>query len=101
MCKFRNLLPAALTAAALLVAACRPESPTATMAVASLVPAAVTGTQEPAVAPSLTPPAPLPATPTSPVAAATSRGPDLQATDPDGVRLDSGSLQLVEFFRFT
>jgi hypothetical protein len=34
-------------------------------------------------------------------AAATSRGPDLEATDPQGVKLDAGSLQLVEFFRFT
>ena len=32
---------------------------------------------------------------------ATSRGPDLEATDPTTVRLASGGLQLVEFFRFT
>jgi hypothetical protein len=32
---------------------------------------------------------------------ATSRGPDLEASDPTMVRLDSGGLQLVEFFRFT
>lgn len=32
---------------------------------------------------------------------ATSRGPDLHATDPSMVRLASGGLQLVEFFRFT
>ena len=32
---------------------------------------------------------------------ATSRGPDLEATDPTTVALASGSLQLVEFFRFT
>jgi len=32
---------------------------------------------------------------------ATSRGPDLEATDPTTVSLDSGDLQLVEFFRFT
>ena len=32
---------------------------------------------------------------------ATSRGPDLHATDPSTVRLASGGLQLVEFFRFT
>ena len=34
-------------------------------------------------------------------AAATSRGPDLEATDPTTVSLASGQLQLVEFFRFT
>lgn len=33
--------------------------------------------------------------------AATSRGPDLYATDPSTVSLASGGLQLVEFFRFT
>lgn len=32
---------------------------------------------------------------------ATSRGPDLEASNPTAVRLDSGGLQLVEFFRFT
>lgn len=32
---------------------------------------------------------------------ATSRGPELHATDPATVSLGSGQLQLVEFFRFT
>jgi hypothetical protein len=32
---------------------------------------------------------------------ATSRGPQLEATDPNTVSLASGQLQLVEFFRFT
>lgn len=42
-------------------------------------------------------------TDTSPAvqAAATSRGPNLEATDPTTVNLASGQLQLVEFFRFT
>jgi len=35
------------------------------------------------------------------VAVATSRGPNLEATDPASVNLASGQLQLVEFFRFT
>lgn len=34
-------------------------------------------------------------------AVATSRGPNLEATDPTTVSLASGQLQLVEFFRFT
>lgn len=34
-------------------------------------------------------------------AVATSRGPNLEATDPASVNLASGQLQLVEFFRFT
>jgi hypothetical protein len=37
----------------------------------------------------------------TPVAVATSRGPNLEATDPATVELASGGLQLVEFFRFT
>jgi hypothetical protein len=32
---------------------------------------------------------------------ATSRGPDLEATDPTTVNLASGQVQFVEFFRFT
>jgi hypothetical protein len=32
---------------------------------------------------------------------ATSRGPDLHATDPTTVSLASGGIQFVEFFRFT
>lgn len=36
-----------------------------------------------------------------PQAVATSRGPNLEATDPSTVSLASGGLQLVEFFRFT
>jgi hypothetical protein len=46
----------------------------------------------------------LSATPPSdvqPVGVATSRGPNLEATDPRTVNLASGGLQLVEFFRFT
>lgn len=34
-------------------------------------------------------------------AVATSRGPNLEATDPTTVSLASGGVQLVEFFRFT
>lgn len=37
----------------------------------------------------------------TPIPVATSRGPDLHATDPTTVRLASGGLQFVEFFRFT
>jgi len=37
----------------------------------------------------------------TPLPVATSRGPDLEATDPGTVSLASGELQLVEFFRFT
>jgi hypothetical protein len=37
----------------------------------------------------------------APQAIATSRGPDLESTDPATVSLASGELQLVEFFRYT
>ena len=37
----------------------------------------------------------------TPLPVATSRGPDLEATDPSTVSLASGGLQFVEFFRFT
>ena len=41
------------------------------------------------------------ATEAPPLPVATSRGPNLEATDPATVALASGGLQLVEFFRFT
>lgn len=37
----------------------------------------------------------------APPVVATSRGPNLEATDPSSVDFASGGLQLVEFFRFT
>ena len=42
-----------------------------------------------------------PAQPVEIQAVATSRGPNLEATDPATVNLASGQLQLIEFFRFT
>jgi hypothetical protein len=64
-----------------------------------------------AVEPSVTPvpnlaEAPADSVPTedaapAPLPVATSRGPDLHATDPGTVSLASGQLQFVEFFRFT
>lgn len=41
------------------------------------------------------------ATVTLAVVEVTSRGPDLEATDPTTVQLASGGLQLIEFLRFT
>jgi PBP1b-binding outer membrane lipoprotein LpoB len=37
----------------------------------------------------------------TPLPVATSRGPELHATDPSTVNLAAGQLQFVEFFRFT
>jgi hypothetical protein len=61
--------------------------------------AAATATQPPAATQAAASP-----TATSseiPAAVATSRGPELEATDPTTVSLASGELQFVEFFRFT
>ena len=95
----KRLLPA-LSLLAVLLAACAPET-TVTNAPAP--------TQQPgAAAPTLTLAAPTPEPATQPVPGeatalpvATSRGPDLEATDPATVSLASGGLQFVEFFRFT
>lgn len=89
--------------AVLMVSACAPAAtlapaPTAAPATSTSLPAA-TQTLETAAQPTLQAEAPT-QTP-SPVAVATSRGPDLEATDPTMVSLASGGLQLVEFFRFT
>lgn len=46
-------------------------------------------------------PAPTEAAASDPLPVATSRGPDLHATEPSTVSLASGQLQFVEFFRFT
>ena len=79
--------------AVLLASACAPAvtaSPAAEVTVTSQV--TVTSTPEATLAPTE-------AALAQPVA--TSRGPDLEATDPATVALASGGLQLVEFFRFT
>jgi hypothetical protein len=105
MMKTRLFLPLLLPLAllGLLSAACAPEA--ATRAPAELADAPT------AIQASTTPQADLPSptveiAPTEAVAptalpVATSRGPDLEATDPATVSLASGQLQLVEFFRFT
>jgi hypothetical protein len=76
-----------------LLLACAPPAPKPTAS-------PLTGTDIPAT---LTPAVPTVATSTVPPiqVIATSRGPQLEATDPNTVSLASGQLQLVEFFRFT
>lgn len=75
-----------------LLSACAPAAPnpTASPLAGTDNPAAVT----PNVATSTVPPTPI-------QVIATSRGSQLEATDPNTVSLASGQLQLVEFFRFT
>ncbi len=89
--------------AVLLISACAPAASSPTL---MSIPAAATqaGIAAPAtstpVQPTVQPEATAAPTETAfPVA--TSRGPNLEATDPATVSLASGQLQLVEFFRFT
>ena len=87
---------------AIMLAACAPGEATSSPPATATQPAV-------AIAPTATDPAPTLEAVTEPVPSeeatalpvATSRGPDLHATDPSTVRLASGGLQFVEFFRFT
>jgi len=84
----------------ILLAACNPESSATNPPVAE-PPTEALATATPAV-PTLesnTQVAPTEEAAALPVA--TSRGPELHATDPTTVSLASGGLQFVEFFRFT
>ena len=86
-------------AAVLLASACAPIAPPPPVAEDPPLPAPA---QTPGAAsqPQVTTEAPA-ATAQIPQAVPTSRGPNLEATDPGTVVLASGGLQLVEFFRFT
>jgi hypothetical protein len=91
-----------LSLLAVFLAACAPGTsapvPTepSTVPATATIPAAepTTGTAQDTAVPTQVPSA-------TAVPIATSRGPDLHATDPTTVSLASGGLQLVEFFRFT
>lgn len=87
------LLASCAPAAATEVPAQQPAAPVAVEPSATLVPDAAQAPSEPA--------APTEAAASDPLPVATSRGPDLHATDPSTVSLASGQLQFVEFFRFT
>lgn len=107
--KLRSILTVSLLTVLLLVG-CAPASTPETTQPENLAPAPVES--EPTAVPLPTAtmvhpeaaPTDAPATQASievPQAVATSRGPDLEATDPTTVSLNSGDLQFVEFFRFT
>jgi hypothetical protein len=93
---FLHLILLALLLVACTPVAARTDLPVAATEAPSLVPATAT-LAAPAVE-KATQPAPAQET-ALPVA--TSRGPELHATDPATVSLASGGLQFVEFFRFT
>ena len=84
--------------AVLFTSACAPAATSSPATDASATPTEVTVTSEETV--TSAPEATLaPMETVLPIA--TSRGPELHATDPSTVALASGQLQLVEFFRFT
>ena len=91
-----------LSLLAVLLASCASAAVSTKSSPQSAVPPAV-------IAPSATPAAEVPVVESAPTDAAepvplpvaTSRGPDLHATDPSTANLASGQLQFVEFFRFT
>jgi hypothetical protein len=89
-------------AAVLLTVSCAPATPTVDSIPPAPVPTETSVPQPTAAADSIAPqPTDVPTQPVEVQAVATSRGPNLEATDPAMVSLASGQLQLVEFFRFT
>jgi hypothetical protein len=86
---------------AVLLAACAPAA-TATDSPAAAQPPTVIVPTVTIAAPTLELAAqPAPGEEATALPVATSRGPELHATDPTTVSLASGGLQFVEFFRFT
>lgn len=86
-----KILALMLAITVILAAACAPTSslPGATQPPVTVPVPSAENTQQPSMdAPTV-------------AAAATSRGPELEATDPATVSLAAGQLQLVEFFRFS
>ena len=99
-----RLLPT-LILVAVFAASCAPAATPANPAPVVAQPTATLPAPEPTLEPAPTQPllitesTQVPAPTALPVA--TSRGPDLHATDPTTVSLASGQIQFVEFFRFT
>ena len=82
-----------------MLSACAPATPESTVAVPASTTTATQAVESPTASEELAATSTVPPTPVQ--AVATSRGPELEATDPTTVTLASGQLQLVEFFRFT
>lgn len=105
---FHSLIPSILLRASLFavfLAACAPAAAPETAAPTALPPTATFPPPVPTLEqgqpmPRMTE-APTEAVAPTPLPVATSRGPELHATDPTTVNLASGQLQFVEFFRFT
>ena len=96
----RNRLFPLLGLLAVLLASCSPSAVSSNPAVnASASPAALMPTPTPELSTEASVASQAAEATVLPVA--TSRGPELHATDPATVSLASGGLQFVEFFRFT
>jgi len=94
-----------LSLLAVFLAACAPAATPTNSPAALTQPPTVFASTPTVTAPTLESPtevaAPTEALAPTALPVATSRGPDLHATDPATVSLASGGLQFVEFFRFT
>jgi hypothetical protein len=101
--KPRFFFPALGLVAVLLAVSCAPAitSPPTTPQTSPIEAVPTTAAPADLSAPEATESAPTQSAEVEVQAVATSRGPNLQATDPATVSLASGQLQLVEFFRFT
>lgn len=100
----RSRLFSTLSLLTVLLTACAAANTAEPASVQTTVPAAVVQPSETMLPEAPSPTAETASTETVPSTAlpvATSRGPDLEATDPLTVSLASGQIQLVEFFRFT
>jgi hypothetical protein len=105
-----RLLPTFILIAVLLGACAPTSTPTNPPAAATQAPTILepsttlaTPTLEPTTEPTLSGATerPTESVAATPLAVATSRGPELEATDPTTVNLASRQVQFVEFFRFT
>jgi hypothetical protein len=104
MIKTRFPLRLSLILLAVLFASCAPQGATETSSVQPTAPAVIvqpTATLLVQVPAPTLETAPTESVPPTAVPVATSRGPDLHASDPSTVSLASGQIQFVEFFRFT
>ena len=102
--KIRFPLRLSLVLLAVLFASCAPQAATETSRAQPTAPAVIvqpTATLLVQAPESTLETAPIESVPPTAVPVATSRGPDLHATDPSTVSLASGQIQFVEFFRFT
>ncbi|MBN2115058.1 MAG: hypothetical protein JW730_00700 [Anaerolineales bacterium] len=99
-----SLVPSILLRASLvavLLAACAPGAASTTPPDAVTHPATVLASTPTLAAPTLESATQPAASEATALPVATSRGPELHATDPTTVSLASGGLHFVEFFRFT